>query len=44
MKKKLIVEELAIVRVARMPHHDIEAGIGTRIYITVAPKYQDLQD
>ena len=44
MKKKLILKELAIERMARMPHHDIDASIGTRIYIKVAPKNQDLQD
>ena len=44
MKKILIVEELAIESVTRMPHHDFEADIGTRIYITVALKNLDLQD
>ena len=41
---KFIVDELAIQRVALIPHHNIDAGIGINIYIMVAPKKQDSQE
>ena len=41
---KFILEELAIQRVARILHHDINAGIFIIINVTVAPKNQDLQE
>ena len=41
---KFIVKELAIQRVALIPHHNIEAGIDINICIMVAPKNHDSEE
>ena len=40
-EEKFILEEMAIQQVARILHHDINAGIFIIINVTVAPKKQD---